>query len=73
MSWKVAAYEDVTVPAGTFKAFRMEGSNPWAKITQWYAPEEKLVVKHVLERFGSNYLGSGKETTELLEYPAKER
>ncbi len=72
ISWKVVAYEDVTVPAGTFKAFKLEGSNLWVRITKWYAPEEKLIVKSVLERLRNNYLGPGGETSELLEYPARE-
>jgi len=69
--WKVEAYEDVKVPAGTFKAFRLEGSNPYASTTLWYAPEAKLIIKRVFERASTSYLGYGKFTTELLEYPAK--
>lgn len=71
--WKVAAYEDVTVPAGTFKAFRLEGSpgtNNATQITFWYAPDVKLTVKHVFERTSGHYLGYGKFTTELIKYEA---
>jgi hypothetical protein len=70
-TWRVAASEDVTVPAGTFKAFRLEASNPFSNTIHWYAPEAKLVVKRIYERFAGHYLGSGKFTTELIEYPAK--
>ena len=53
MAWKVEAYEDVTVPAGTFKAFRIVQSfsfpgpqgTQWRDITIWYAPEVRQVVK----------------------------
>lgn len=69
--WKVAAHEDVTVPAGTFKALRLEGSNPFSSTTLWYAPSIKLIVKRVFERQSSHYLGYGKFSTELFEYPAK--
>ncbi len=70
-SWRVAAYEEVKVPAGTFKAFRLEGSNPFSSTSVWYAPEVRLIVKRVDERSPTHYLGTGKATTELLEYPAK--
>ena len=70
-SWKVEAYEEVKVPAGSFKAFRLEGSNPFSSSTVWYAPELRLIVKRVDERGPSHYLGTGKFTTELIEYPAK--
>ena len=69
--WKVAAYEDVTVPAGKFKAFRLEstpGTNNATQITFWYAPEVKLTVKHVMERTSGHYLGYGKVTTEVVKY-----
>ena len=69
--WKVAAYEDVTVPAGRFKAFRLEGSpgtNNATQVTFWYAPEVRLTVKHVMERTSGHYLGYGKFTSELVKY-----
>lgn len=69
--WKVAAYEDVTVPAGTFKALRLEaspGTNNATQQTFWYSPEAKIVVKRILERTSGHYLGYGKFTTELVKY-----
>jgi hypothetical protein len=69
--WKVAAYEDVTVPAGTFKALRLESSPGTNNATQemfWYSPEAKIVVKRILERTSNHYLGYGKFTTELVKY-----
>ncbi|MGH9460202.1 MAG: hypothetical protein ACRD1X_03230 [Vicinamibacteria bacterium] len=71
--WTIAAYEEVTVPAGTFKAFRLEGSNPTTTITSWWAPEFRVMVKRIFERNASSYLGPGKFTTELVEYqPVKD-
>lgn len=67
--WKVVAYEDVTVPAGTFKAFRLEsspGTNNAVELTVWYAPDVKLIVKRTSERMSNHYLGYGKFTTELV-------
>ena len=56
--WEVIAYESVTVPAGTFMAFRID-YNPedkyWAKNPHriWYAPGEKSWVKML--RSGTMY------------------
>jgi hypothetical protein len=67
----VAAYEDVTVPAGTFKAFRIEigGAGTATHSTFWYAPVAKAVVKNSFQKSGSYYLGAGQTTTELLTTP----
>ena len=66
--WKVEAYEDVSVPAGTFKAFRLHGRNPYSERTEWYAPEMKGYVKRTYERTRKHYLGWGGYTRELVEY-----
>lgn len=51
-TWKAEAYEDVTVSAGTFKAFRIalsiQGSRwggPSRDAVIWYAPEARQLVK----------------------------
>lgn len=69
--WKVTAFKDATVPAGTFKAFKIEGSNPYSSFVTWYAPDLGVTVKRIYERNAGNYLGYGKFTTELIEFPAK--
>ncbi len=73
-TWKVEAYEDVTVPAGTFKAFKLQstpGRNDATYTIIWYAPEVKLIIKRVSERTLDHSLGPGKFVTELIEYQAK--
>lgn len=57
--WKVSAYEDVVVPAGRFKAFKLEA---WPdkrglllERIAWYAPDVGLVVKEITEGFGAPY------------------
>lgn len=72
--WTVAAYEEVTVPAGTFKAFRLEstpGENSGVRKTLWYAPEIHLFVKRVSERGPNHFQGPGKDTFELGEFTSK--
>lgn len=53
----VTAYEQVTVPAGTFWAFRIEAVNQRldrplpAYETYWYAPATKSLIKYVSNEF----------------------
>jgi hypothetical protein len=75
--WKVAAYEEIEVPAGRFKAFRLDA---WPderglvrKRTDWYAPSLGLVVKSVIEGLGTPYaIGVGSDrikfVAELVEH-----
>lgn len=68
--YSVKAYEDVTVPAGTFKAFRISVSPGWNfqnDGVSWYAPEVGLVVKSVFHEH--SFRGNGTTTTELLTRP----
>lgn len=72
--YRVAAYEDVVVPAGTWKAFRIEseaGGNSFSTI--WYAPEIKLIVKRVNETTIGHPLGATKSVYEIIEYPVKDK
>lgn len=71
--YKVEAYEDVTVPAGTFKTFRVsnETSNSSSKLVSWWSPDLGISVKQVFERTSKHYLGAGKRETELLSQDIK--
>ncbi len=66
--WEVAALEDVAVPAGTFRAFRLEGKTPVRSRVLWYAPDLRLVVKQVEQRGPRDYLGAGRVVAELVDY-----
>lgn len=75
--WKVVAFEDVRVSAGTFKAFRVEAwpddRDPVRKRTYWYAPAAKLIVKETTEGLADPYgIGVSRDRTqrtiELVEY-----
>jgi hypothetical protein len=68
--WAVTAYEDVTVPAGTFKTFRLEstpGEGSGVRKILWYAPEINLFVKRQSERGPRHFLGPGQDSFELVE------
>lgn len=62
----VEAYEDVTVPAGTFKAYRFRWTdNTGVTNTDWYAPDIQLLVKRVQERSAQHPQGPGRRETML--------
>lgn len=80
---KAGGWESVTVPAGTFKAFRVtvtgeRGKDPdplwWAKQamrfeqTFWYAPEAKRYVKSVHRAWNMSNAEFAHELVELIEY-----
>jgi hypothetical protein len=70
----VVAQEDVVVPAGKFRTFRIEydgfvrtpsGFNGRIKDTFWYAPDARADVKHTRQ------LGNTNWTRELTRFPAQ--
>ena len=71
--WKVEAYEGVTVPAGTFKAWRVVFTDNFGfKQTTWSMPETVgTYAKRVNERPDTHPQGgAGTQVIELLTLPA---
>jgi hypothetical protein len=71
--WKVEAYEDVTVPAGTFKAWRVVFTDNFGfKQTTWSMPETVGVyAKRISERAATHPQGgAGMQVIELVTLPA---
>jgi hypothetical protein len=66
-NWKVEAYEDVTVPAGTFKAFRVsyEDTNG-TQGTWWNNAENGIFVKWSARRSSKHPQGPGTQEAELV-------
>jgi hypothetical protein len=73
--WRVKEYDEVSVPAGKFRAFLIESepSTNWGikKEQVWYAPQAKQLVKRIRERTAAHYEGRGKDTWELVQYTLK--
>jgi hypothetical protein len=64
---KVEAFEDVSVPAGTFKAFRISWiENNGNENTYWINPETGITVKSILTRTAKSPSGPGKRESQLL-------
>lgn len=69
---KVEAYEDVTVPAGTFKAFKISTSNTLGEENvNWFSPELGIHVKSINTRTAKNAAGPGRRETELVSQTIK--
>lgn len=66
--FKVAAFEKVTVPAGTFKTYRIDWVNSQGESeSRWVAPAEGIAtVKRHVERVASHPQGPGVLDAELL-------
>ena len=72
---KVVAYEPITVPAGTFNCFRIEGESYWSaaidatlpdyvftekwRITNWYCPDVRFIGKSHTERYSGGNFRKG--------------
>lgn len=69
---KVEAYETVTVPAGTFKTFRVAWSEDNGNDNvYWVSTELGIVVKSSLTRTAKNSAGPGLRVNELVAYTFK--
>jgi hypothetical protein len=66
-TWNVEAYEDVTVPAGTFKAYRVRYSDTLGNVDMyWSSPALGINVKSSQTRSASHSQGTGTRETELV-------
>ncbi len=63
----IPAYEDVAIPAGTFKAFRVECaySNGTESVT-WFSSDLGIFLKQVSKRAQNFPLGAGSRTSEIV-------
>jgi len=75
VDYKVEAWEDVSVPAGNFKAYKLTWSNSMGEVeTRWMSPMEgHATIKRHVERPGSHPQGAGVLDAVLLSrvLPAK--
>lgn len=70
--YKVEAYEDVTIPVGTLKAFRVSwDSGGFVFGVFWWNAELGLTIKSRSERTIRSYLGPGTRETDLVSYDIK--
>jgi hypothetical protein len=75
IDWKVESWGDVTVPAGTYKAYKLEWTDSLGeKETRWVSPTDGIAtVKRHVERPATHPQGAGVLDAELLSMvlPAK--
>jgi hypothetical protein len=65
-TYKIEAYEDVTVPAGTFKAFKISFSSMGSQDLYWFVPEFGIFAKQSLRRTDKSGYGPGTREVELV-------
>lgn len=71
VEYRAAAYEEITVPAGSWKAFKLESeASNSAFSTLWYVPEINLVVKSINETTAGHPWGRTKTVYEMIQYSA---
>jgi hypothetical protein len=71
-SWfKIERYEEVTVPAGTFKTFAISVDDGFFRATTWWSPDLGIPVRVRQERYGNHFLGTGTSETDLLSHQIK--
>ena len=69
---KVEAYEDITVPAGTFKAFKVSTSSTLGEENvNWFSPELGIFVKSINTRTAKSAAGPGTRETEIVSQTIK--
>jgi hypothetical protein len=69
---RVEAYESVTTPAGTFKAFRVVSSDTLGnENTDWISPDLGIFVKRSLRRTAKHAQGAGTRELEMVSLSLK--
>jgi hypothetical protein len=75
VNWKVEAWEDVTVPAGTYKAYKVVTTNSFGEVeTRWVAPAAGIpTARRLVTRPATHPQGAGELEAVLLSQvpPAK--
>lgn len=68
VAFKVEAFEDVSVPAGNFKAFRVVATDSFGEVdTRWWVPAQgSLLVKRTVLRPATYPQGAGQVEAQLL-------
>jgi hypothetical protein len=69
--WKVEAREEIKVPAGTFKVFRVTYSDTWSELIMWWSPEFGIWIKSKSQRNAKSTFGPGVREAELYSYDFK--
>jgi hypothetical protein len=66
-TYTVEGYEEITVPAGTFKTYRVRSiDNAGNENLNWFSPELGLFVKSTLRRTAKHAQGPGTREQELV-------
>ena len=64
--WKIEAVEEINVPAGTFKVFRIAYSDPGHNNISWWSPELGIFIKSKNQRTAEHPMGPGVREMKLI-------
>jgi len=67
----VDAFEEITVPAGTFKTFRIRFMSQHTRYVVWYEPKLGMEMKRDWERLAAHPFGVGTHQMEAISYTIK--
>jgi hypothetical protein len=69
--YTVEAFEEITIPAGTFKTFRIRFVTPQQRYVVWYEPKLGMEIKRGHERYAAHPFGVGTHQMEAISYAVK--
>jgi hypothetical protein len=69
--WSVEAKEEIKVPAGTFKVWRVSNIDPTTESTNWWSAELGIFIKSKTQRTANHPNGPGVQETQLISYEIK--
>lgn len=72
MVYTVEAFEEITVPAGTFKTFCIKFVTPEQREVRWYEPKLGMIIKRDWERYAAHPFGAGTHQMEAISYNHQE-
>ena len=69
--YTVEAFEEITIPAGTFKTLRVRFATPQQHYVVWYEPKLGMEIKRDWERSAAHPFGVGTHQMEAISYTIK--
>ena len=69
--WNVEAREEIKVPAGTFKVWRISNTDPTTENIAWWSQELGIFVKSKSQRNAKHPMGQGLREAELYSHNIK--
>jgi hypothetical protein len=66
--WSIEAKEEIKVPAGTFRVFRVKNTDPTTESINWWSPDLGIFIKSKSVRTNKHPMGPGVQESELYSH-----